>query len=72
MPHQSNYSSPRLSGYLACKALIRNSNSGMPRKLARQGSFRKKGQHANPVLTLRSSHSKAVSHFPVSARMHAI
>jgi len=35
------YSNPRWSGYLACNALIRSSNSGRLRKLARLGSFRK-------------------------------
>ena len=30
-------------------------------QVLRQWSFRKKGQQAKPVLTLRSSHSKAVS-----------
>ena len=35
------YSKPRWSGYLACKAEIRSSNSGRLRKLARHGSFRK-------------------------------
>jgi hypothetical protein len=35
------YSNPRWSGYLACNALIRSSNSGRLRKLARLGSLRK-------------------------------
>ena len=35
------YSSPRWSWYLACKAVIKRSNSGILRKLARLGSFRK-------------------------------
>ena len=35
------YCRPRWSGYLACKAEIRSSNSGRLRKLARLGSFRK-------------------------------
>ena len=40
-PYCFLYSSPRWSGYLACNALIRSSNSGRLRKLARLGSFRK-------------------------------
>jgi hypothetical protein len=54
---------------LACKAVIRSSKSGRLCKLARQASFKKKGQQANPVLTLLSSHSKAVSSLPVRARV---
>jgi hypothetical protein len=34
--------------------------------------FQKNGQHANPLLTLRSSHAKAVSRLPVKAKMQAI
>ncbi len=56
-----SYSNPRCSGYLACKELTRSSNWGWRRRFFRLGSFKKNGQHAKPVSTLRSSHANATS-----------
>ena len=60
-PAEERKASPRWSGYLACKELTSTSNSGRARRFSRHESFRKNGQQANPVLTLRSSHSKAAA-----------
>ena len=68
----NRYNTPRLSGYFACSVLTNNSNADMPRRFCKHGSFMKNGQHAKPVATLRSSHSSAGWHRPLSARVHAI
>ena len=44
---------------------------GKAAQTSKASIFQKKGQQANPVLTLRSSQSKAVSRLPVRARVQA-
>jgi hypothetical protein len=55
------------AAYSCSSSLTNRLNSGSSRRLSRWGSIWKKGQHAKPVSTLRSSHAIALSVSPSTA-----